>query len=433
MSSETAIAVQNISKEYKLGLTGRTRSLGTIAADRMRKPFRRGTTARERIRALDDVTFDVAAGEAVGVIGRNGAGKSTLLKIISRITPPTAGHIDIVGRVGALLEVGTGFHQELTGLENVYLNGTVLGMSKREIDSRLEEIIDFADVHKFLETPVKRYSSGMRVRLAFAVAAHLEPEVLIIDEVLSVGDAAFQIKCLDKMRSIAEDDGRTVLYVSHNLVTIENLCKRALLLVDGRLVFDGETPETLARYLRTLPSSKGDGAAGVFDLKAADRSGSRLERVFKRLELRPGRGEPARAVRMGDPLRIDVEVEGLDAMPEAVLAVTFGSAANQTLFRLSSRMVPLASADSRKPSETVVIDIPSLPLVPGQYHVNLMLGTDPRIGGGPIDQVHRAAEFTVVPADIFGNGHRLGAYDGLFTLPWEWEIRPTVGAREPCR
>ncbi len=256
MSSEPAITVRGISKTYKLGLTGRSDSLLKVIERRARHPFR-GRVRREQFTALDDLTFDVEHGEAVGVVGKNGAGKSTLLKILSRITPPTSGWIEMAGNVGSLLEVGTGFHPELTGLENVYLNGTILGMSRAAIDRRLEEIVDFAEVDKFLDTPVKRYSSGMRVRLAFAVAAHLDPEILIVDEVLSVGDAGFQAKCLDKMKSIASDEGRTVLYVSHNLVTLEHLCPRSLLLADGRLVFDGPTEETVARYLRTFPTASG--------------------------------------------------------------------------------------------------------------------------------------------------------------------------------
>src|SRR4051794_35616063 len=239
MSSDLAIAVLNLSKVYDLGLTGRRRSFVQIIRDRVRHPLHGARTKRESFKALDDITFDVAAGEVVGVIGKNGAGKSTLLKILSRITTPSDGYIDMMGHPGSLLEVGTGFHPELTGLENVYLNGTILGMSKRDIDRRLDEILAFAEVDKFLDTPVKRYSSGMRVRLAFAVAAHLDPEILIIDEVLSVGDYAFQAKCRDKMRAIASEEGRTVLYVSHQLVTVESLCPRSLLLVDGRLTFDG--------------------------------------------------------------------------------------------------------------------------------------------------------------------------------------------------
>lgn len=425
MSSEPAISARQVSKEYQLGLSGRRDTLLKIIERRARHPIRGSGTKRERFRALDDVTFDVQSGEAVAVIGKNGAGKSTLLKIISRITQPTDGYIDMRGTVGSLLEVGVGFHPELTGLENVYLNGTILGMSKGDIDRRLDEIVDFAEVHQFLETPVKRYSSGMRVRLAFAVAAHLDPEVLIVDEVLSVGDFAFQAKCLEKMRSVATDQGRTVLYVSHNLVTIEHLCPRAMLLVDGRLAFDGPTEETLSKYLHSFPHAERELTPGVFDLAAADRSGGDgAVELFKRLELRPGGSAPSDIVRMGDRLRIEVNVEGLDALSHANVQVTVGSSLTQNLFRMNSRMLPLPAAHARCSEETIVIDIPSLPLTPGDYHLNVAV-YDLKDPSRVFDEVHHAAEFSVIPADVLGTGYRYTpSRDGLLIVPWEWEVRP---------
>lgn len=217
------------------------------------KVFDRNRKAEGGIWALRDVSFDVEKGEVVGFIGRNGAGKSTLLKILSRITPPTEGTVEIQGRVGSLLEVGTGFHSELTGRENIYLSGSILGMRKREIDSNFDEILKFSEIGNFIDTPVKRYSSGMYVRLAFAVAAHLEPEILIVDEVLAVGDFAFQKKCLDKMSSVARE-GRTVLFVSHNMVTVQNLCETCYLLDNGRIIKSGPTQEVISSYLNTESS-----------------------------------------------------------------------------------------------------------------------------------------------------------------------------------
>jgi lipopolysaccharide transport system ATP-binding protein len=432
MSSEPAISARHVSKDYELGLSGRRETLLKIIERRIRHPIRGSGEKRERFRALDDVTFDIAPGEAVAVIGKNGAGKSTLLKIISRITQPSAGYIDMAGSVGSLLEVGVGFHPELTGIENVYLNGTILGMSKREIDRRLEEIVDFAEVHKFLETPVKRYSSGMRVRLAFAVAAHLDPEILIIDEVLSVGDYAFQAKCLEKMKSIADDQGRTVLYVSHNLVTIEHLCPRALLLIDGALAFDGPIEETLSKYLHTFPRAERELTPGVFDLAAADRSGAKnaLE-LFKRLELRPNGGPPSDVIRMGDRLQVEIAVEGLDAIPQPNVHVTVGSSSTQTLFRLSSRMLRLEAAHTRCRDETIVIEIPSLPLTPGDYHLNVG-AHDLKDSSILFDEVHHAAEFSVIPADVLGTGYQFTASrDGHFVIPWDWEVRPAKTERVP--
>jgi lipopolysaccharide transport system ATP-binding protein len=422
MSSDPAIGVRNLSKVYDLGLSGRTQSFADIIGGRIRHPLRGSGFRRDSFHALDDLTFDVARGEVVGVIGKNGAGKSTLLKILSHITPPSAGYIDMVGTVGSLLEVGTGFHPELTGTENVYLNGSILGMSRREIDSRLEEITAFAEVDKFLSTPVKRYSSGMRVRLAFAVAAHLDPEILIIDEVLSVGDYGFQAKCLEKMRSVAADEGRTVLYVTHNLVNLEHLCPRSLLLVDGRLVFDGATADTLAKYLHTFPRGERGDIPGVFDLATHQRADDYADQLFTRLELRPGGGPPSDVVRMGESLQIEIAVQGLDAMPDANVNVTVGSSTTPAIFRMTCRMIPLRAAQERRPEERVVIDIPALPLTPGDYHLHV--AAHDKREGHAIDEVRRAAEFTVISADVLGTGYQFSSTDGHVHIPWDWEVRP---------
>jgi lipopolysaccharide transport system ATP-binding protein len=246
------ITVEHLSKRYRIGALRGHQSLRDTIAASVGAPLRRFRNGHnqpdETIWALRDVSFEVAPGEVVGIIGRNGAGKSTLLKILSRITKPTKGHVTLQGRVGSLLEVGTGFHSELTGRENVFLNGAILGMSKREIEAKFDEIVAFAETEAFLDTPVKRYSSGMIVRLAFAVAAHLEPEILIIDAVLAVGDIAFQKKCLGKMNEVAKR-GRTVLFVSHDLSAVNALCQRAILLHEGALVMSGPTREVSTHYL----------------------------------------------------------------------------------------------------------------------------------------------------------------------------------------
>ncbi len=249
-----AIKVENLSKEYVIG--GRQRGRRTVreaVADGLKSPFRRlrglgGGARGERFLALDGVSFDVSPGEAVGIIGRNGAGKSTLLKILSRITEPTTGRAELSGRVSSLLEVGTGFHPELTGRENIVLNGVILGMSRAEIRKKLDAIVAFSEIERFLDTPVKRYSSGMYVRLAFAVAAHVEPEILIVDEVLAVGDASFQKKCLGKMEEVGKE-GRTVLFVSHNMSAVRSLCGRCILLEDGRVAADSTVDGALLAYL----------------------------------------------------------------------------------------------------------------------------------------------------------------------------------------
>lgn len=270
LENDLAIKVENISKRYRLGLKEQSHNeFGTSVVEFIKKPisnFRKYRSlykfdninyndgapledTEDILWALKNVSFEVKKGEVLGIIGTNGAGKSTLLKVLSRITDPSVGHVQLRGRVSSLLEVGTGFHQELTGRENVYLNGTILGMRKKEIDMLFDEIVDFSGVEKFLDTPVKRYSSGMRVRLAFAVAAHLEPEILIIDEVLAVGDAAFQKKCIGKMQEVGKD-GRTVLFVSHNMPAVTRMCERVILLDSGRKILDGPTQEVIRQYLK---------------------------------------------------------------------------------------------------------------------------------------------------------------------------------------
>ena len=266
--SDIAIRVENLSKRYRIGLREeRPDTLGRALFETVRRPLANlqrlrglssfgfdGRDSPDTIWALRDVSFEVKQGEAVGIIGRNGAGKSTLLKILSRITYPTSGQVTLHGRVASLLEVGTGFHPELTGRENIYLNGTILGMRKAEIDRKLDEIVAFAEIEKFLDTPVKRYSSGMYVRLAFAVAAHLEPEILIVDEVLAVGDIQFQKKCLGKMADVASG-GRTVLFVSHNMQAVRQLCGHSILLAQGSVSFAGPMDETADRYLVEVPAA----------------------------------------------------------------------------------------------------------------------------------------------------------------------------------
>ena len=305
--TDIAISVQNLSKLYRIGgPQARYKTLRESLVDMAAAPARRlrrlgqPSPDNETIWALKDVSFDVKKGEVVGIIGRNGSGKTTLLKILSRITEPTEGYAEIKGRVGSLLEVGTGFHPELTGRENIYLNGAILGMKRAEIDQRFDEIVAFSEIEKFLDTPVKRYSSGMYVRLAFSVAAHLEPEILLVDEVLAVGDAAFQKKCLGKMGDVASE-GRTVLFVSHNMAAVRNICPRAIWLEGGSVLQSGDTLAVTEAYLRK--SLRADSLADVAALinSLPPDSAFRLEAVEVRQNSRPGN-----VVVNGQPVEIEI-------------------------------------------------------------------------------------------------------------------------------
>lgn len=271
---KTAIKIEHVSKEYRLGAIGGGTLRGDLQSwmakirgkeDPNLKLDQAGGVYGSRFLALDDVSFEVKQGEAVGIIGHNGAGKSTLLKLLSRVTAPTKGTISYNGRIASMLEVGTGFHPELTGRENVYMNGAILGMTKAEIDKKFDEIVAFAEMEKFIDTPVKRYSSGMYVKLAFAVAAHLDSEIMIMDEVLAVGDMKFQQKCLGKMGDAANNEGRTVLYVSHNMNTIRQLCKRCIVMDHGRVIFDGDTEAAIALYMGNQRDPQVDNDLSVFD------------------------------------------------------------------------------------------------------------------------------------------------------------------------
>ena len=310
-----ALRTENLGKRYRIGERQQYKALRDTLTSGLYAPFRKvrsvlhGKTQpngeRNFIWALKDVTFEVKQGEAVGIIGRNGAGKSTLLKILSRITEPTEGYAKIRGRVGSLLEVGTGFHPELTGRENIYLNGAILGMKRQEIKSKYDDIVGFSEVEKFIDTPVKHYSSGMHVRLAFAVAAHLEPEILLIDEVLAVGDAAFQKKCLGKMGDVAKE-GRTVLFVSHNMGAVRSLCDRAILIGQGRFLEDGDPADVISTYLSSGVSGKSSGEILCNDEETAPRrEGLRLLAI----RLVGPQGEIRSTFEVDKPIHVEISYE----------------------------------------------------------------------------------------------------------------------------
>ena len=399
--SGLAVSAHGLGKLYRLGRleTG------------FRKMHRRarGQTGPGNIWAIRDLTFDVPAGSALAIVGANGAGKSTLLKILAQITEPTTGYVDLASRVGALLEVGTGFNPELTGRENVYLNGTLLGMTRKDIDQRLDEIVSFAGVEEHIDKPVKWYSSGMYVRLGFAVAAHLEPDILIVDEVLAVGDLAFQQKCLGRMGEVA-GGGRTVLFVSHNLAAVAALCDSAMYLRDGELSAQGSTSEVIDRYvdnvqakahidIRERTDRDGDGRIRFTDVRIARGSvqtGERCE-VSMRYEGNPGPG----SVRVGLAV-YGALVEPIFQCVNDLTGDLFTELATEGMFTCT---------------------IPRLPLAPGHYTVSVYVEIDGRIA----DWVQHAAVLEVLQGDFFGTGRLPSDSHGRFYVDHSWTAE-TAGA-----
>lgn len=377
-SSDVAISVRGLSKAYIIRhhVTDHV-TLAEVALDRLRHPFRRAD--REELWALRDVTVDVRRGEVLGLIGPNGAGKTTLLKVLSRITDPTKGEARLWGRVGSLLEVGTGFHPELTGRENVYLNGAVLGMNRREIGRRFDAIVEFAGVEKFLDTPTKRFSSGMQVRLAFAVAAHLETEVLLLDEVLAVGDSDFQTKCLEKISALAES-GRTVILVSHNATTVRQFSTNALLLRSGHVAAYGSTAEVLDQYAGT----RRDGTDDV-DLTVRSRHAPHLAQRARFVRLR--HGHEGGLVAPDDDLRMTVEIESHEDLEGALLGQMLFAADGSVVGTSFGAPTIVLRADQRAELD---VQLPCPRLAPGQYSLGLLLGVS--LGSAGIDDVDAVAD-----------------------------------------
>lgn len=417
MAEHTAIEATGLSKEFRLGLSHQ--GYGTLRDSLVGGLKRAGTKLIGRgsqlevdyLKALDDVSFKIENGEAVGLIGHNGAGKSTLLKVLSRIIEPSGGWADVTGRVGSLLEVGTGFHPELTGRENVFLNGAILGMRRAEIRSRFDEIVAFADVERFLDTPVKRYSSGMSVRLAFAVAAHLEPEILLVDEVLAVGDAAFQRKSLTKMGEVAKA-GSTVIFVSHNLATIQALCKRGILLERGRVIADAPVQEAVDQYLRKLERAAADDL-----LTREDRNGWReslVQRLFVE-DLATGHED---VVIGGRPVKIVVEFTELLPMMECELTIL--NSLGHPITTLDSQLS--STIDERAPEfrNRLECEIPSLALIPGRYRIDVSLKGRQEIQ----DDLQAAAFFDVEPGVIDGRPMPATGADGDVVLAQRWRLPP---------
>jgi lipopolysaccharide transport system ATP-binding protein len=425
MSDKTAIRVDHLGKKYKVGRPQeKYLTLRDAVVNSVKVPFRKFQSApsSEEFWALKDVSFNVEQGEVVGIIGRNGAGKSTLLKILSRITTPTEGTVELHGRVGSLLEVGTGFHPELTGRENIFLSGSILGMKKREIEGKLDDIVKFSEIEKFLDTPVKRYSSGMYVRLAFAVAAHMDTEILLVDEVLAVGDAAFQKKCMGKMGDVAKE-GRTVLFVSHNMGALKSLCSRAIQIKNGKNVADGLSYEVVNGYLA--------------ELDTLQENGDQTHRLF-----RQGTGEiiitlvrfldefcnPITRIYSGQKCYIEVSYKSNTGTPNPhiVFGISFYHIGCH-LISLSSSIIEKEFSQMRSTGK-VYCFVNSLPLAPGIYSYNIIC----TLASGTLDHITDAGKITVTESDFFGTGKILVNCQQGVLICYDWLTERDMDEQRKC-
>ena len=404
--TDIAIRVDNLSKKYIIGNT----SSGSLRETFTRLFSTNSNSKSEEFWALKDISFEIKQGEAIGIIGKNGAGKSTLLKLLSRITDPTKGRVEIDGRVSSLLEVGTGFHPELTGRENVFLNGTILGMKRQEIKDKFDEIVDFSGVEKFLDTPVKRYSSGMKVRLAFAVAAHLEPEILIIDEVLAVGDADFQKKCLGKMEDVT-GQGRTVLFVSHNMSAVKQLCSRGILLEHGKMMDEGKVDEIINLYLNSGHQANTD---SIIHFEA---DASKTFQVLS-AKLTDEKSLQKSVFECEEDITLLLRCKLTDKIPSLYGYLTVKDNNGNLLIETDTldylpnllEDVPLGINDFK-------IKIPSRTLAPGRYHIYLNFSSKQNIDGFHVDSPGRILSFDVIDSYTV-RGNRRRSFLGI-TLKWE--------------
>lgn len=423
--SDIAISIENVSKMYRLGQVG----TGTISHDLNRWWYRvrgkedpylqlgqenaRDSEGGQYVWALRDISFDVKQGEVLGIIGKNGAGKSTLLKLLSRVTAPTTGTIRAKGRIASLLEVGTGFHPELTGRENIYLNGAILGMTRQEVKAKFDEIVDFSGVAKYVDTPVKRYSSGMYVRLAFAVAAHLEPEILIVDEVLAVGDIEFQKKCLGKMKDVSENDGRTILFVSHNMASIESLTQHGVLLDKGTVSYTGTAKKTIEKYFEQLAQKTTDNLGTRTDF-TGDGSIS-----FTKAWVEDKKGTVVEEVMAGNDATFCIEYEYhgdskmFDSVEIAMGVYTMNETRITDLWNESTGK-NLNLSDNRK--GVIRCHVSKIPLNIGSYYFNIYCKSYNEVRYA----IERACTFRILPGDYFGTGILLNESAGYVLLHQEW-------------
>ncbi|MEX2395072.1 MAG: ABC transporter ATP-binding protein [Actinomycetota bacterium] len=411
--AQVALRVKGLSKRYKLGTRQPYRRLGESLVRAVRRVAGRGGRARTEntLWALKDVTFDVDEGEILGIVGANGAGKTTLLRILARITRPTDGRAEIFGRVGSLLEVGTGFHPELTGRENVFLNGAILGMGKREIQRKYDEIVAFSEIEEFMDTPVKHYSSGMRVRLAFSVAAHLEPEILFIDEVLAVGDASFQQKCLGKMEEVASA-GRTVVFVSHNMGMITGLCTRAIWIDHGQMRMDASPQEVVEAYL-----SQGFASDGMWEHPADAECGEAV-RILSASVLN-GRGEVQAGVNFEDPITVKIEHEVRTPQQAVAIVGRLTDVLGNVILVSQDIDTDSARGDWEPGRYRYTFQIPGSLLRPGRYFLSVQAK---KRRGVKLDQHENCLGIDVLPVRFTTQTNRPGVITPM--LPWVLEEVP---------
>ncbi len=428
--NQSVIRAHELSKRYRLGELEPYDTLRDTIARWARNPLRRGRSLGSGpgvranagpdgfVWALRNVSLDIPRGEAVGIIGPNGAGKTTLLRVLSRITEPTAGWAEIHGRVGTLLEVGTGFHPELTGRENVYLNGAILGMTKREINQKLDQILDFAEIDAFVDTPVKRYSDGMRVRLGFAVAAHMEPDILLVDEVLAVGDIAFQRKCVGKMEDVT-GEGRTVLFVSHNMAMIQNLCTVAYGLDHGSIMASGDVNDVIAHYLE-----KYDRPEPIPLSSRQDRKGTGRLR-FMGFSI-SGSLKSSDTVQCGAHAAFEINYEGKPPLQDVHVEMQFMDQFGIPVL-VTSTDLGGQDFDEVPPHGTFICRFDKFPLLPGIYHINLYSTTR----GVEADRIKNAITIHVVEGDYYGTGRLPGRSDSIVAVPHYWEVGDAEGPNPP--
>ena len=409
-----ALQVSSLSKLYRLGEYSSDTQLREVIMGAINKIFRNKTEAEQKqtVWALKDVSFDVQQGEVVGIIGRNGAGKSTLLKLLSRITYATSGNIRVRGRIASLLEVGTGFHEELTGRENIYLNGSILGMKKNEINQRLDAIVEFSGIEQFIDTPIKRYSSGMRLRLGFAVAAHLSPDILLVDEVLAVGDADFQKKCLDTMDGI-RSSGRTVLFVSHNMAAVEGLCSRCIWIEGGQIRADGNARTVVSEYMKTFAQA----SVGGVDLETIESRTGNGEGRFTRLEFLNEEGVTTNLIRSGDRITMRLYYRAHKPLRDLVVGINFHSEYG-ALLAASNNWATGNDIHLAEPGEGYAdFEIDCLYLLPGRYYLSLWLGKWSNLH----DVLKNSVAFDVEPSDYYGTGRGIESKFGLMFFPSRWK------------